>query len=71
MLDNLDVGINLKYFGTALGDRSAGGVAFDIGGLTFFSIPGIQDKKISNNLGVGLVIQNMGSSQEYLEEKSS
>jgi len=65
-----DVGINFKYFNTKLGDKKSKSVAIDIGILKCFNVPGIRFKDIDHNLDIGVSVQNIGFSQEYIKEKS-
>ena len=70
VMDTLYGGLNIKFFNTSLGKETASAIAFDLGVMKMLSISGIQKKKVSNNLTIGLSLQNIGSSQEYIDESS-
>jgi hypothetical protein len=67
---NIDIGVNLKYVYTKLGDQKAAALAFDMSGLMSFSIPTLNSRHPDQTLYAGLALQNIGFSQRFIEDES-
>ena len=68
MKQNLNAGINLKFVNSKLVDESSTAFGFDIGFLYKMNMAGFGGRKLSDNLGIGLAIQNLGTSLNYGNE---
>ncbi len=64
-LGKVNTGINVKLLNARLAEQGSTAMAFDIGVLYKMSVPNGGTEKIIDNLGIGLAIQNMGSSLNY------
>ncbi len=68
MKQNLHAGINLKFVSSKLVEESSSAFAFDIGFLYKTDMAGVGGNKLKDNLGIGLSIQNLGTSVNYGNE---
>lgn len=68
--ENLNFGINFKYIHTRLVDISRNALAFDLGLLYRMSISSLGRKKLLDNLGLGVSVQNLGSSLKFVSEET-
>ena len=70
MREELNAGINIKYIHSSLGTETGGGIGFDIGVLYKIDVYNF-GKKIRKNLGIGISLQNIGTSIKYEKEGTS
>lgn len=67
---NLNLGFSVKYIQSKLAGSSISALGFDIGGLYRLNIPNLGSKEAKENLGIGVSIQNLGSSIKYKAEET-
>jgi hypothetical protein len=68
LLKNLSAGVNLKFVNSKLVDESSTGFGFDIGFLYKMDMAVLGGRELTDNLGIGLSIQNLGTSLNYGNE---
>ncbi len=62
-IENFDIGFNIKFLNTTIGDSDdTGGLDFDFGILTFFNMPVIFGKDANKNFTLGLALKNINAS---------
>lgn len=68
---HMDAGLALKVFRTHLGTERSGAFVFDAGLIDHFIFPLIGLKPSSENLDIGISLQNISFQQKYLEGKDA
>lgn len=71
MEGNLNTGFVVKYIQSKLVDDSQTAIGFDFGALYKMNFINIGTKDISDNLGIGISLQNLGSSLKYGTEDTT
>ena len=73
ILNNLYAGLSIKYLYSSLYLNTGRAIVFDTGIFYNIKIPSIVEKGKTTepNLGAGMVLKNIGTSPEYVNEKSS